>query len=129
VSHESVGSAVLAASRRLEELREKGHIVTKLRIVINPGYLEAADAAGSWMKIADKFRDSFSENLDTIEKAYFIKPKRNDTIVLYGIIPTVKSMVQKYQLDKLVVFVNGVLETKNFGDLRFEEGLESALFT
>lgn len=130
VSRESAGSSFLNAAKELKKLKEKNKNFKELRLVINPGYLEAASAPNSWMKTADKFRENHKTNLSLIESAYFNKPKHTNEIVLYGIIPTVRALAQKYPLDTLVTFVSDKgIESKPLLETLSEEKMENIFYS
>lgn len=122
-SKESAGSSVLAAASYCKGLLEDNKKVKELRIVINPGYLPGSDAAESWKKKIDDFRNNFLKNFTVIRDHYFKEYELKNMIKVFGAIPSVNSLAHKHPLDKIVMFTTGRLKYETFAEIDTKDSL------
>lgn len=106
----------------------KGLDVKELRIVLHTGTLDAADPEVSWSNKIDGFRYRWNMISEAIEKYFFDRPKVKNIIRLYGAIPAVYSLSEKYNMDYLVMFHVGKLKDHTLSEIHGEEDFEDALF-
>lgn len=79
--------------------------VREIRLVVHGGTLDAKDPAGDWVKRCKGFKKTFSDTLKDISKEFFgDMPIRMDRVKLYGAIPQVKALEDKYPMDELYLF-------------------------
>lgn len=125
-SNESRASAIFSAANEMKCLIGEGKKVKEMRIIISPGTLQGAKAEKSWKDKIDQFRMTFENNLNTIKDCYFKDYDLKNIIKLYGAIPTVVSMADKFPLDKLVIFSK--MKYSSFAEMTVEENL-AAMFS
>jgi hypothetical protein len=106
----------------------KGLDVKELRIVLHTGTLDAADPEVSWANKIDNFRHRWETYSEAIEKHFFDRPKVKNTIRLYGAIPAVYSLSEKYNMDYLVMFHVGKLKDYTLSEIHGAADFEDALF-
>lgn len=79
--------------------------VREIRLVVHGGTLDAKDPAGDWIKRCKGFKKTFNDTLKDISKEFFgDMPIRMDRVKLYGAIPQVKALEDKYPMDELYLF-------------------------
>lgn len=105
----------------------KGLDVKELRIVLHTGTLDAADPEVSWSNKIDNFRHRWETYSEAIEKHFFDRPKVKNIIRLYGAIPAVYSLSEKYNMDYLVMFHVGKLKDHTLSEIHGEENFEDAI--
>lgn len=116
----SVKMIPTAAKYLSEILHDKK--VKELRIVIHTGTLQGADPEASWKSKIDNCRNAWRHYLQYIKDSYF-GTEIKDVIKLYGAMPAVASLADKYPMDKLVMFHVGQLRTKTFSEIDLEENM------
>lgn len=128
ISASSAASAITTAANELEKLKAAGHKVKQLRLVVNPGPLDSKDVVKSWYDRAGSFHKTFNNNITVISDQYYKSKATDGVIVLYGIIPTVSSLAQKYPMGRIVVYEDELKsDTISFEDIQINDNLSKLL--
>jgi hypothetical protein len=79
--------------------------IKEIRLVVHGSVLNAKDPAGQWIKNCKGFKNSFNAMMKDISKEFFGgAPIRMNQVRLYGAIPQVKALEDKYPMDELYLF-------------------------
>lgn len=79
--------------------------VKEIRLVVHGSVLDAKDPAKAWLKGCKEFKSTFNNMLKNISNTYFGGMNiRWDRVRLYGAIPQVKALEDKYPMDELYLF-------------------------
>lgn len=93
---------LLSCIRKLSNLPSSVKVVD---LVVHGGTLDSKDPEGDWLKKCKDFDKEFYSKLENISKVFFGGAKMNfDRIRLYGAIPMVKALEEKYPMDELYLF-------------------------
>ena len=112
---------ISAAAKYLSETLH-GKKVKELRIVVHTGTLQGADPEASWKNKIDNCRNTWRHYLQYIKDSYF-GTEIKDVIKLYGALPAVSSLADKYPMDKVVMFHVGQLRTMTFAEIELHENM------
>ena len=103
----------------------------ELRVVIQTGDLASSDLERSWKDAIDNFRVAFKDKLQDVANTWFVceggkSPKIDTKVILYGAIPAVYSLENKYPMDKIVRFKQD-LKGKKFSEIDMVKSLDEFL--
>lgn len=94
---------VMMAAMRKE--RDTPSDVTEIRFVVQGGVLDSQNPEKDWLERCKNFEKTFESELNQMSKTFFggvgVKTNR---VRLYGVIPMVKSLKDKYPMDTLVYY-------------------------
>jgi len=89
----------------IRKAKSENPAVREIRLVVHGGVLDAKDPAADWIKRCKGFKNTFNSTLRDISKEFFGNaPIRTDRVKLYGAIPQVKALEDKYPMDSLYLF-------------------------
>lgn len=79
--------------------------IKEIRLIVHGSVLDAKDPAKAWLNGPKKFKTAFDTMLKNISTTYFgSMPVRMSRVKLYGAIPQVKALEDKYPMDEIVLF-------------------------
>ena len=130
------GKFVTWLARKYQELLQDIQLNNKtkckeLRVVIQTGDLASSDLERSWKDAIDNFRVAFKDKLQDVANTWFVceggkSPKIDTKVILYGAIPAVYSLENKYPMDKIVRFKQD-LKDKYFYEIDRTKSLDEYL--
>lgn len=109
------------------EIEETGLPFREMRVVIHTGTLDSSDPAQSWMDRIDSFRTGWNKDVSNIENAHFINTKKRSVVKVFGAIPAVVDLKEKYVMDKLVMFHVGPLKNKSFFEISSDDSEDEVI--
>jgi|TARA_B110000211_G_C14006719_1_gene521179 hypothetical protein len=99
----------------------------QLRIVVYVSDLSSSDLELSWKTGIDKFRNQVEKLMNLVCKTWFTNiPEITNKVVMYGAIPSVYSLEQKYPMNKIVRFTQD-LKDQTFDEIDLPKTLDDYL--
>ena len=92
-------------ARFIRELGKVDKTVTEIRFIMQIGVPNARDPEGTWIKDAAGFKKRFTSFENKISDIRFNGVRIDDSrIKIYGAIPQVRSLADKYPMDRIYVY-------------------------